>query len=81
MRIPLAKLWAVNFRGLTQTAINHKERCLEYAQRPTPIPPIMLYRDDQIFDGHHRVVAASFRGDIGIDAADFRLLTPSDIPP
>jgi hypothetical protein len=69
MRIPLAKLWADNLRVLAQTAVNHHARCMEYSLLTTPMPAISVRQGAQtiIYDGHHRTVAASFRGDTEID--------------
>lgn len=71
MKISLAKLWEHNYRCLAQTAVNHHARCLEYSLlTTTPMPPISMQHDapDKIYDGHHRAVAASFRGDTEIEA-------------
>jgi hypothetical protein len=69
MKIKLAKLWADNFRVLSQTAVNDAERCAEYAGRPTPMPPISVSQAAAtiIYDGLHRTVAASIRGETEIE--------------
>jgi hypothetical protein len=73
MKILLSKLWAHNFQGLAQTAVSDAARCLEYARMETPRSPIEVCRGnpDQIFNGYHRVVAASFRGETEIEAEVF----------
>jgi hypothetical protein len=49
------------------------DSCRDDARMETPRPPIEVCQGnpDQIFNGYHRVVAASFRGETEIEAEVF----------
>jgi hypothetical protein len=66
-KIPLSKLWSQNYKTLEETSVWAAYVCQMYSRRPIE-KPISVDGNGLIVDGRHRVVAATLRGDVEIEA-------------
>jgi hypothetical protein len=69
MKVPLSKLWLLNYKTLAETSVWAAYVCQMYSRRPIE-KPIRVDADGLILDGRHRVVAATLRGDLEIEVSD-----------
>jgi hypothetical protein len=71
MKVSIAQLWFHNYKTLAETSVWAASVCEMYSRRPIE-KPIELEPNGLIKDGQHRVVAAKLRGDVEIEASQFR---------
>jgi hypothetical protein len=67
MKVSIAQLWFQNYKTLAETSVWAASLCEMYSRRPIE-KPIELDAGGRIVDGRHRVVAATLRGDLEIEA-------------